>query len=63
LIINGDRIRLNGLEYTKNELADMVVSKIDKNTEYNQEFLNEFLSKIEVAIGLTIQMQRTDKNT
>lgn len=63
LIINGDRIRLNGLEYTKNDLADMVVSKIDKNTEYNQEFLNEFLSKIEVAIGLTIQMQRTDKNT
>ncbi|MCG8092940.1 MAG: ATP-binding protein [Candidatus Thiodiazotropha endolucinida] len=50
LIINGDRVELNGLSYTKNELVQMVVPKIDANTEYNHEFEQEFLHKVEAVI-------------
>ena len=49
--INGDRIELNGLNYSKNELVDMVVPKIDINTEYNNEFNQEFLSKVDAVIA------------
>ncbi|MFY0678669.1 MAG: AAA family ATPase [Neptuniibacter sp.] len=49
--IDGDRITLNNLSYTKGDLAEMVIPKIAEDTEYNNEFTTEFLSKIEQAIG------------
>jgi hypothetical protein len=49
--IDGDLISLNNLSYTKNELAQMVVSKISSTTEYNQEFTEEFLNKVEQSIA------------
>ncbi|MCG7994120.1 MAG: ATP-binding protein [Candidatus Thiodiazotropha taylori] len=49
--INGDRIELNGLNYSKNELVDMVTPKIDIHTEYSDEFMNEFLTKVEQVIA------------
>jgi len=49
--INGDQISLNNLTYTKNELVEMVVPKINPETEYNDEFTKEFLNKIEKEIA------------
>jgi hypothetical protein len=49
--IDGDQISLNNLTYTKNELVQMVVPKITSTTEYNQEFTQELLLKIEQAIA------------
>jgi len=51
VVIEGDSVQLNGLSYTKNDLVDMVVPKIDKETEYNQEFFEEFLDKVGKAIA------------
>ena len=48
--IQGDRICLNGLAYTKNELVDMIVPKIDPESEYNKEFQTEFLDRIEAVV-------------
>ena len=48
--IHGDRICLNSLAYTKNELVDMIVPKISLATEYNKEFQTEFLDRIEAVI-------------
>ena len=53
LEIVGDIVTLAGVEYKKNELVDKIVPKIDKDTEYNNEFEAELLHKVEVAIGLT----------
>jgi energy-coupling factor transporter ATP-binding protein EcfA2 len=49
--INGDHISLNNLTYTKNELVEMIVPKISSTTEYNNEFTQEFLNKIEQEIA------------
>ena len=49
--INGDQIELNGLTYSKNQLVDLVISKIHSETAYNKEFLNEFILKIETFIS------------
>ncbi|MCG7983919.1 MAG: ATP-binding protein [Candidatus Thiodiazotropha lotti] len=46
-----DHISLNNLTYTKYELAQLVIPKIESNTEYNNEFTTEFLQKIEAAIS------------
>lgn len=49
--IKGDLIFLNGLTYTKNELVEMVVPKVDSSAEYNDEFKTEFLSKIDSVLA------------
>ncbi|MBL4761469.1 MAG: ATP-binding protein [Gammaproteobacteria bacterium] len=49
--MDGDRIKLNDLEYTKNELVEMVTSKMDKTTVYGQELEQEFCSKIQAIIA------------
>lgn len=49
--INGDRISLNGIEYTKNDLVEMVVDRMDKTTNYTEEFENELFSKINKALA------------
>ena len=51
LSINGDQISLNNLTYTKNDLVEMVIPKINLATEYNDEFVKEFLDKIEQEIA------------
>jgi len=53
LVITDDTVSLAGAEYKKNELVDIMLPKIDKDTEYNSEFKTELLMKVEVAIGLT----------
>lgn len=52
--ISGDQITLNGLVYSKNDLCDLVLPKVDARTQYCQEFNDEFLAKIEKATGATI---------
>jgi len=47
IVIEGDKVKLNGIEYTKNELVELVIQKIDSKTKYNTEFESEFLKKIE----------------
>ncbi len=49
--INGDQISLNNLTYTKNELVEMVIPKINQATEYNDEFTKELLNMIEQEIA------------
>ena len=49
--IDDDRITLNNLTYTKNELVEMIIPKITVDTEYPEEFMNELLSKIDQAIA------------
>lgn len=51
LNISDDIVSLAGVEYKKNELVDLIVPKIDKDTKYNSELETEFLHKIEAAIG------------
>ena len=48
--IDGDIVRLNGIEHNKNKLADLVVDKMTKDTELTEEFQDEFLAKIESLI-------------
>lgn len=47
LQIEGDLIKFNGLEYNKNQLADMVVERFTKETELPSEFQEEFMRRIE----------------
>lgn len=49
--ISGDVISAGGLEYTKNDLCKKVVDKLSSATKYPEEFENEFLFKLEQAIG------------
>jgi len=49
--IDGDRITLNNLTYTKNELAEMVIRKINYDTEYNSEFTDKLLLRIAQEIS------------
>jgi len=49
--IDGDRIKLNNLEYTKNELVEMVISRMDKTTVYCKELEHEFCCKIEAILA------------
>lgn len=50
LAFKWDTIELNWIKYTKNELADKVISMINKNTIYNEEFNTKFLSKVDEAL-------------
>jgi len=49
--IEGDRVELNGIEYSKNELAELVVDRMDKETNYIQEFKDELLMKIDEVLA------------
>jgi hypothetical protein len=48
--VHGDRISLNGLTYTKQQLSDLILPRIDGRTVYPAEFSCEFLNKLECAI-------------
>ena len=50
-VMDSDRIKLNNLEYTKNELVEMVISRMDKTTVYCKELEQEFCSKIEAVLA------------
>ena len=50
-VMDSDRIKLNYLEYTKNELVEMVISRMDKTTVYCKELEQEFCSKIEAVLA------------
>lgn len=50
-VIEGDMIKLNGSEYNKNQLVDMVVDKMTKESELPQEFSEEFMDKIAVYLN------------
>ncbi len=45
-----DRITLNWVSYTKNDLADKVVEMISEKIVYNEEFNSKFLSKLEKVL-------------
>ena len=49
--IDGDMVKLNGIEYNKNQLAELVVDKLTKETELPQEFSEEFMNKIAVYLS------------
>ena len=49
--INGDKVRLNGIEYTKIELARNVIPRLNEHTEYNDEFCDKLLSKLDVVLS------------
>ena len=49
--LEGDRVRLNGIDYSKNELAELVIDRIDKATEFPEEFENELLTKIDNVLA------------
>ena len=51
IVIDGDRVKLNGIEYTKNKLVELVIQKIDSKIKYSTEFENEFLKKIEGVLA------------
>jgi hypothetical protein len=51
IVIEGDLVKLNGLEYNKNELADMVVDRLTSKTELPDEFCEEFMRRIEVFLN------------
>lgn len=46
IVINGDNITLNGLNYNKNDLVELVIEKLTKDTELPSEFQQEFMDKI-----------------
>ncbi len=48
--INGDIIELNNLKYNKNDLVDMVINHINDKTEYNKEFNNKLIQRIETLV-------------
>ena len=49
--IDGDIVKLNAIEYSKNQLAELVVDKLTKGIELPKEFLEEFMSKISVYLS------------
>ena len=49
--IEGDQVSVGNLSYNKVELLNMVLPKISKETEFNDEFRLEFLEKIERTIA------------
>ncbi len=49
--IDGDRVKLNGIEYTKNDLAEKVIDRMDKATLHSQEYEDELLSKIDSVLA------------
>lgn len=46
VVIDGDLVKLNGSQYNKNQLAELVVDKMTKETELPKEFVDEFMEKI-----------------
>lgn len=50
-LIEGDKVELNGMSYTKNELVEMIVGKMDKTTNHVKEFEYDFLRKIDDVLA------------
>jgi hypothetical protein len=46
ITIQGDRITRNGLNYSKNELVERIVSLLTPDTQPHPEFESLFLSKL-----------------
>lgn len=53
LTIDNDDVSRNGISYKKAELASMVCSRIDINTNYPQELVDKFIAVVEATTGLT----------
>ena len=51
--IREDVVEAGGLKYTKSELSDLVVARVSAHSDFPQEFRDEFLSKIERAVGVS----------
>jgi len=51
IVIDGDLVKLNGIEYNKNQLVDLVVDKLTKDVELPNEFSEEFMNKIAVYLS------------
>lgn len=51
--IQGDVVSRNGISYTKNELVDKVVDRVQEDTEMHIEFQNCFLAIVERRVGLS----------
>lgn len=47
ITLDGDMVKLNALEYNKNELVDLILPKMDQQTELPLELESEFLNKID----------------
>jgi hypothetical protein len=50
VIIDGDLVKLNGIDYNKNQLVELVVEKLTKEVELPKEFSKEFMDKIAVYL-------------
>ncbi|RUM44406.1 MAG: hypothetical protein DSY46_05785 [Hydrogenimonas sp.] len=48
--IKGDTGELNGIQYSKNELVEKVVGRMDKTTNYPEEFEEKLLKKIDIIL-------------
>ena len=51
LVIEGDRIAVGEVSYTKNELSDKVVRVVEGDSEFNDEFTVKLLEKLDGVIG------------
>lgn len=50
ITLDGDMVKLNELEYTKNNLVDLILPKMDRQTELPLELESEFLNKIDQIV-------------
>lgn len=51
IVIVGDRVTRNGISYRKTELAERVCKLLDTNTPLEGEFVDRFLSLVEVHVS------------
>jgi predicted ATPase len=51
IAVNGDRISRNSMEYTKNELAEMVCSRVNNGATMHKEFDEKFMIPMARKIG------------
>lgn len=50
--IDGDRVSRNGITYSKNELAEKIISALQSNTPMHPAFEKMLLDRVQKAIGL-----------
>ena len=50
ITLDGDMVKLNELEYNKNDLVDLVLPKMDRQTKLPLELESEFLKKIDQIV-------------
>lgn len=51
IVIADDKISRNGIIYTKNDLAEEIIRKMNLSTKMNAEFEKLFLKKIESLLN------------